>query len=381
MKVMLINEHKIAGGCEVYVQNLKTLLSDRGHSVECVYINCDKNILENDEYALNLNTSRLMKFFISPFKLLKLKRILRKTSPDCVIINNIFSSPFTILGALRGYKCIRIVHDYSLVCPKGDCITDSGEVCEGYKFRGCFSSCSYHESKLDLLVKLLLMINVTKFEKKIMNIYISPSRRLNDYALANGFNCCNIPNPLNFVNYDNKRTFDKRKYVYIGAVNKNKGIYELLSAFEKFAQNRDVRLEIYGKITTEKDEKNISEYISDKIIYNGYIVHENIRDVLNDAYVLLVPSFWMENYPTTVLEGFANGVLVVGSDRGGIPELLEEGRGICYRFGEDSLLAALNYTEKLTLNDYMDMVNRGKRYLMENNNLNIYYGRIMECLR
>jgi len=40
---------------------------------------------------------------------------------------------------------------------------------------------------------------------------------------------------------------------------------------------------------------------------------------------VVVPSRWYENQPMVVLEALARGVPVVGSDLGGMPELIEPG--------------------------------------------------------
>jgi glycosyltransferase involved in cell wall biosynthesis len=54
----------------------------------------------------------------------------------------------------------------------------------------------------------------------------------------------------------------------------------------------------------------------------------------------VVPSKWHENYPYVVLQAFAAGKPVVGSNRGGIPELVVDGdRGILYEAEKPSELA------------------------------------------
>lgn len=58
--------------------------------------------------------------------------------------------------------------------------------------------------------------------------------------------------------------------------------------------------------------------------------------------VLIVPSLWREPMGRTVLEAFAQGIPVIGADRGGIPELIDEGRtGFVFEPNQPGALAAL----------------------------------------
>ena len=38
--------------------------------------------------------------------------------------------------------------------------------------------------------------------------------------------------------------------------------------------------------------------------------------------ICVMPSLWWENQPLVVIEAMVNGIAVIGSDRGGIPEAL-----------------------------------------------------------
>jgi glycosyltransferase involved in cell wall biosynthesis len=49
-----------------------------------------------------------------------------------------------------------------------------------------------------------------------------------------------------------------------------------------------------------------------------------LQTLLNGARFVVVPSIWYENFPYVILQSFAAGKPVIGSDRGGIPELVKD---------------------------------------------------------
>lgn len=378
---VIINEHKFSGGTEVFVQKLKAILLKNKLCHKSVYINGGDCDCSSNEINLKFQGSKWSKIFISPKLIIKLKKIINRN--DICIVNNIFSSPISIYICLILNKAIRIIHDYSIVCPKSTCIKDDGMVCNGYKFEHCLLNCNYHDSKIQLLIKLMLTYITGWLGKKAIRQFISPSKKLAKYAKTNGFNCVAIPNPVSLsIVKEHKINRFNHHYIYIGGLNKNKGLYDMLPAFAKFSASRNnVCLDIYGKTANVGDEKILKAYESEKIIYHGSVSHDEIQNILQSGYALLVPSLWMENYPTTVLEGFANRLLVIGSDRGGIPEMLENNRGICYRYGHDELINALEKAEKVSKVDYEAMTNNGIKYILENNTDEIYFKRLRKYLQ
>lgn len=47
--------------------------------------------------------------------------------------------------------------------------------------------------------------------------------------------------------------------------------------------------------------------------------------LLRHADFVVVPSIWNDNFPRTMLDAFSNGLGVIGSRRGGIPEVVRDG--------------------------------------------------------
>jgi len=61
--------------------------------------------------------------------------------------------------------------------------------------------------------------------------------------------------------------------------------------------------------------------LSEKVTTLGWVNRERFLRLLTSASALIVPSIWPENAPLVALEALSLGTPVVGSDRGGLPEI------------------------------------------------------------
>jgi len=68
----------------------------------------------------------------------------------------------------------------------------------------------------------------------------------------------------------------------------------------------------------------------DSVVFTGYVDQQQLPYYYGLADVLVVPSIWDDPSPLVAYEGQAMGVPVIGSGRGGIPEIVEHGQtGFC----------------------------------------------------
>ena len=381
LRFLIINEYKNFGGTENSVWKIRQILTSHGHEVFLIYIHVGQDeILGEKEYVLNPRFGIFDKLFYNPLLAHKLKQILCTISPDVIILNNVFSAPITVLSTLKDYKVLHMVRDYAAVCPKSTCITDSGEVCSGFELKKCLYECKYHNSKIKLFIKLLLTKRIDGLRMRYVHKSLPPSRALSEYLIQYGHRSSPLNDPSEYGECPEKcMSDDYHKYIYLGVVNDNKGVYDLVQAFKLASFSRKCELHIYGHPATNYDYMKITSLIKscDRIFYHGSIPHEEVQSVLKDAYALIVPSKWLENYPGTCLEGMANKLLVIASDRGGMKEQLSDGRGIIFRFGVDELVDALYKAEALPASDYRKITERAYKYVLQNNSYLRYYQRLM----
>ena len=389
MRILIINDLLTGGGAEVYVKNLKNILLDNGHNVKLIYFEKSKlNYIsyekDNNIKINSIGKNFLNKIFINPIIYILLKKVIKEFNPDKIILNNIFTAPITILKAIEGRETYQIVHDYSIVCCNGDCIKKDKSICLGYKYENCSRNCEHFASSFKIFFKKYNHKRVERIRKKNIILHISPSENLNSYLIKYGYNSLCLNNPIQICKHNSVKDYKyEKKYLYIGAINERKGIFEFIEAFNEFSKDKNVKLIIVGKADSEENEKKLNNLVNNncKIEFKGYLKNIEARKILSNVFCLVVPSVWMENYPTVVLEGMASETLVIGSNRGGIPEMLENNRGIMFDImNKNDIVNTLNYTFNIGENEYLTIIRNAERYLLKNNRYECYSDRIRKAL-
>lgn len=125
--------------------------------------------------------------------------------------------------------------------------------------------------------------------------------------------------------------------VFSGRINKDKGISELIDAVLALQDIPQIKLLVLGSTffgnAPDEDDfvrslKGKAHPIKENIIFTGFIPYANIPDYLQLADAAIIPSIWDDPFPTTVLEAQAMGLPVIVSNRGGIPEEVNQQNAI-----------------------------------------------------
>ncbi|MDZ7261182.1 MAG: glycosyltransferase family 4 protein, partial [candidate division KSB1 bacterium] len=115
-------------------------------------------------------------------------------------------------------------------------------------------------------------------------------------------------------------------FVYFGRLSGEKGVLTLLKAL-KHISNRSVKLWIVGEgPEKEKLQRFAVENKLNQVQFLGLKVGEELKSLVANAMFVVVPSEWYENSPLVIYEAFALGKPVIGSNLGGIPELIDPGQ-------------------------------------------------------
>jgi glycosyltransferase involved in cell wall biosynthesis len=129
---------------------------------------------------------------------------------------------------------------------------------------------------------------------------------------------------------------DDRSYaLFVGRLSPEKGVETLLRA------HADVSSEIKLKIAGTGPLERAIRGRFPKIELLGHLTGPALEAEFGGASVVVVPSDWYENCPMSILEAMAYGKPVIGSDLGGIPELIVHGKtGFLFPAGDYAQLGS-----------------------------------------
>ena len=126
-----------------------------------------------------------------------------------------------------------------------------------------------------------------------------------------------------------KLEIDEKQFVFIfvGRIVKDKGINELLSAFDKLVKTEDdIKLLLIGPF--EDDLDPISDESRDILSNNTHIIEagyqDDVRPYFSISDCLVFPSY-REGFPNVVMQAGAMGLPAIVSDINGCNEIVEDG--------------------------------------------------------
>lgn len=349
MKIIIANKfYYPRGGDCIYTIELEKLLKSKGHEVAIFSMQHPSNqYSEYNEYfagqvdfnnrSLKSLISLLVRPFGSPEVRRKFTRLVNDFKPDLVHLNNIHSqlSPVIVhIAHKHGIPAVWTLHDYKLVCPAYLLLSD-GKPCEACLDRK-WSVVNKKCIKDNLIASFVAYLEGRFWNSGKLNRitakFISPSNFLKSKMVMGGLDKSKIEVVHNFLSASELPELSNDGgdyYCYIGRLSSEKGIDTLLNAAVSLPE---YKLKIIGTGPLENDymSKNKSEHIE----FLGYKTGSELKNLLSGSRFMVIPSTWYENYPLTIIESLCMGTPVLGSDIGGIPELIKPGlNGMLFEAG------------------------------------------------
>jgi glycosyltransferase involved in cell wall biosynthesis len=277
----------------------------------------------------------------------KLDALLTETRPDVAHLHNIYHhlSP-SILPVLKrhGIPVVMTLHDLRLLCPAIHMLRQ-GQVCE--KCKGG----RLHQAVLGKCVKdsrgASLLAAVETAHQKWRGLYtngvqsfLCPSRFYLQKFREWGYPAAKLVHLPNFVDLEfwNPAVIpaeaEQDAYIYFGRISREKGLRYVLEAQKLWEDGHrtgriaeaPLKLLVAGTGPCAGNLQAKAAMLKlETIEMLGPLGIDELRRQLGRARFSVLPSIWYENGPMAALESLAAGIPLVGSSRGGIPEMITEG--------------------------------------------------------
>lgn len=138
-----------------------------------------------------------------------------------------------------------------------------------------------------------------------------------------------IPNGINVNQFRALEVKPTQTILYIGRLEKRKGVKYLLQAFEKLQKSRpDVQLVIAGDGPDREKLQELSQELGlNKVNFAGYVSDDQKMKLIEQAGVFCSPAKYGESFGIVLLEAMAAGVPIVAGDNPGYATVMR-GRGM-----------------------------------------------------
>ncbi|QXV67504.1 glycosyltransferase family 4 protein [Mucilaginibacter sp. 21P] len=144
-----------------------------------------------------------------------------------------------------------------------------------------------------------------------------------------------IPNPyvppaeIHSLNISQEK--DVCRVLFLGRLEKRKGIYYLLAAIPQIIEvNPNIIFHFVGSDQPSyKDSLTVRSLMEKRLHgykkhlkFDGFIENQQLHNVFSESDLCIFPSLW-ENFPNVCLEAMAAGRAVIGTNNGGMAEMID----------------------------------------------------------
>lgn len=330
--------YRITGGSDrVMFDEIEMLSLDGEYNVAPFCAKHEKNINTKwSEYFVdaadfdNPGPSDVINYIYNRDAVKKFKMLYEHFNPD-IIHFHIFYGKITssILPTIKklGLPVVQTLHEYKSVCPVYTMHRDGMNCskCRNFNYfnvvlnkcnRGSLarsvlsyieSSVSRHLGSIDYVDKFIAVSDFMRMKVVEMGV---PANKV--VTIHNPIDTSHVIPVFEVGDY----------YLYFGRLEKSKGIWPLIEAFEILSNEK---LLIIGD---GAESSNIDNYIEKKRLKNisrrGFMVKSDLAKFISGCRATIMPSIWAETFGLTAGESLAYGKPVIASNIGGIPEVVSD---------------------------------------------------------
>lgn len=335
MRILQINKYStVNGGSEVVADIVARAGSNAGHTI--LTVGFSKAGQSPIHGCLDLGAERLTVpgMFRNTALVERIAAVAEEFRPDAILHHNVYhhfpmAQMVARLDRAVGVPQSIILHDHKPVCP-----TYTG-LRNGMPCRDCtggrFWNAAYHRCKNGSLVSSTLLALDSYWNTSARKVYgrfhqvISPSAFLarNVERMGIGRHVHSLMNPCPPVD---ETARPRTGILFASRLIEEKGVDILLALAQALPHERFL---VAGDGPMASAVKEFALRHPNVSIL-GRLSRDEVGMALANARYLLLPSIGMENNPMIALEAFSRGTPILGSNRGGVPELIEGGHGAIF---------------------------------------------------
>ncbi|HLD69860.1 MAG TPA: glycosyltransferase family 4 protein [Candidatus Omnitrophota bacterium] len=336
MNILIIhNSYQIPGGEDEVVRSEKGMLEQFGHKV-VLYARSNDEI---EKFSLPAKVQFVVRNSQWSGQIAQdIRSVIRKEKIQLVHIHN----TFLVIGPAvyqacrdEGVPVVQTLHNYRFLCPNGLFYRD-GHICNDCLKFGRQSAIVNRCWRNSFSASLMITKTVDTFHSKGIlqdgvQHYIALSNFSRQLYIENGFSADKISVKPNFLSFDPGQEKEKGDFaLFVGGFFAYKGVETLVRAWRDIGDEFSLKMIGDGPLFSKTQSMK-----SSNVELFGRRSFQETLGYLRRARLLIVPSECYENFPRVIVEAFACGVPVIGSDAGVIPELVREGvTGLLFKAGD-----------------------------------------------
>lgn len=238
------------------------------------------------------------------------------------------------------------LHDYGYICPRIFMVDKWGTVCEHRNLDKCQSCVGVLEQinvlraaakRVGLSLPTISSSGVRRRAKRLDSFLSGAEKRLAvSRRVAQIFEAAVSGSNFDVVHIGNEtagkipqrstwKLSGRIRCCYIGTLNKDKGAEIFIELVKKLPNDR-FEFVFWGR----GEEKYIEALRGLGVSVNGAYTPERLKSILSEVDLGLVLPVWNDNGPQVLMEFINNGVPVLGTSMGGVPDFLNEQTGYLF---------------------------------------------------
>lgn len=349
MIVMHVAEYASAG-VGTYLKNLIDE-QEKNNKIDKIYLLCssknsDFNLLRFNSKKVQIIKYNYTRSIMGIFKLLSLAHDIKNKNVDVIHLHSTFAGLLRTTLSLYGLKQ-KIIY-----CS------------HGWAF-------NKNTSKINKYIYIVIEKILSFLCFKIINISDNEAKSASFIKHQKMVTIKNSIPDVNTVENINFSDVRKRRLLFIGRLDEQKGIDILIKAVNKINDKNEkkIHLDIVGNSVV--NDAFIEQNDTKEISFLGWKNSTEVQKILLRNEALIIPSRW-EGFGLTALEAMRSSRMVLASDAGALPEIVEDKyTGMIFKKNSvENLEKILEKFINLTLKELEDFGKHGREIYIKKFNYN-----------